>query len=383
MKKNLFILIFLASLLASCTDLYWPEIDKYEGALVVDGMLTNEPGPYTIRLQTTTPLRSPAIKPLSDAEVMITDELGNIEFFHETESGVYTNNSPDFQGKIGHSYQLTVAIADNKTYISSWEKLPPPIEINSVYAEIEYHEVAEDETYPGYQFYIDTDEASTDTTYLLWRAESTYKYKSTFQIFFYYDGNLHPFSDFDSLQTCYLTNPVPMLNTYKLVNSDENKVNRFPLFFVSTEDKKLSIRYSALVKQLSLTETTYNYWSSLQKQEDIQGSLYTNQPYQIRGNMKNLESDDEPVMGCFLVAGISQKRIFVDRPFGVQFFYGECELRQSNFEDYGRRRFLERQYYPYYVTQTDAGARAIPDEYCADCRDSGGKIEKPEFWIDE
>lgn len=383
MKKNIIIFILFASIISSCTEPFWPEIDKYEGALVIDGMITNEPGPYFIRLQSTAPLNNPAIKPFSGAEVLISDDLGNIEFFHEVEEGLYTNTSVDFQGIIGRSYQLTVALAENKTYVSSWEKLPPPVEINSVYAEIEYHEAVEEEVFPGYQFYVDTREATSDTTYLLWRVESTYKYTSTFQIFFYYDGNLHPFSDFDSLKTCYLTESVPMLNTYKLVNSTTNKLSRFPLFFVSTEDKKLSIRYSALVKQLSLTETAYNYWNRLEQQDEIQGTLYTQQPYQIRGNMHSSQNTNEPVMGCFLVAGISSQRLFVDRPFGVEFYYGECELRQDNFEDYGRRRWLERQYYPYYVTQTDAGARAIPDEYCADCRDSGGKIEKPEYWIDK
>jgi hypothetical protein len=308
--------------------------------------------------------------------------LGNIEFFHEAEKGVYTNNSADFQGVVGRSYQLTVAVGDSKTYLSTWEKLPVPLEINSVYAELEYHEVSEGVTLPGYQFYIDTREVSTDSTYLLWRTESTYKYNSDFQIFFYYDGTLHPFSNIDSLKTCWRTQIDPTLATYSILNTSKGKLNRFPLQFISTEGRELSIRYSALVKQLSLTETAYNYWNSLQQQEKNQGSLYTRQPYQIRGNMHNIENIDEPVLGCFLVAGISKQRIFVDRPSNVNFYYGICELREGNFVDYGYIRWLEKQFYPYYITQTDAGARAIPDAGCADCRDKGGKIEKPDFWIE-
>lgn len=382
MLKSFIIILLSAAIVSSCIDPYWPEIDKYQGDLVIDGMITNGPGPYLIRLQTSTSISSPSIKPLSGAEVFITDDLGNIEFFHESEKGLYTNTSSDFKGEIGRSYQLTVSIADNKTYTSTWEKLPKPMDIKSVYAEVEIHETEKDIFFPGCQFYVDTQEANADTTYLLWRLESTYQYQSSFQISFYYDGTLHPFNNIDSLRTCWKTQTIGALKTYRLINSTQQNALRYPLYFVSTEGKELSIKYSLLVKQLSLTKTAFDYWNSLEKQEKIQGSLYTQQPYQIKGNVHNTKNEDEPVMGCFLVAGISTQRIFVDRPYGINFYYKECELREGNFKDYGYRKYLETQFYPYFVVQTDAGARAIPDAGCADCRDSGGKIEKPDFWTD-
>ena len=47
---------------------YWPELDKYEDVLVVDGMITNKPGPYTIRLSISAPIDSAEFIPYPDCQ---------------------------------------------------------------------------------------------------------------------------------------------------------------------------------------------------------------------------------------------------------------------------------------------------------------------------
>ncbi|HEY9114457.1 MAG TPA: DUF4249 family protein, partial [Bacteroidales bacterium] len=155
MKKHIIILLFFTGLLNSCVDPYWPEIDKYVDNLAIDGLINNEPGPYYVRLQLSTTIYHPQYNPLSNATVFVTDDRGNVENFYETENGVYTNVSPDFQGVIGRSYQLTVSMSENQIYQSGWEKISEPLGIESVYAEIE-DRVETNIPYNvwGYQFYI-------------------------------------------------------------------------------------------------------------------------------------------------------------------------------------------------------------------------------------
>ena len=64
-------------------------------------------------------------------------------------------------------------------------------------------------------------------------------------------------------------------------------------------------------------------------------------------------------------------------------YYPECELKQSDFEEYGLMfRFKDPRDWPRYVTMNANFARAVPVQSCLDCRKNGGTIEKPEFWVD-
>jgi hypothetical protein len=376
------ILLLLAGLASSCIDPYYPDLDKYKNTLAVDGLIDNEPGPYYIRLQLSTTVYYPEYRPLGGATVFVTDNLGNVEEFIETEEGVYTNASPDFQGITGHSYQLTISLSETEVYHSSWEKIQEALGIDTVYAEIEGH-IDPNTSYNllGYQFYIDTDLADNDSTYLIWRLEHSYKFESDFKCHFFYAGSVVPFPNSDSLKECWKTENVPTLLIGSTKSSNEKKLSRFPLHYVSTEGRELSVRYSVLVKQYTVSENVYNYWKSLQDQNDIQGSLYTQQPYQIRGNMQNINDPDEAVAGSFVAAGISQKRLYFNRP-PLKFNYPICELGEADYMNMMDLSGLSSLYWPVYLTMDGTYRLAYPNQDCIDCRQSGGSLDKPDFWID-
>jgi len=82
-----------------------------------------------------------------------------------------------------------------------------------------------------------------------------------------------------------------------------------------------------LVKQLSINQEAYKFWKSLGEVNTETGSLLSKQPYQIRSNVKNINDGDEPVLGYFVVAGMAKKRIYVNRPIELNFYYLEkCNL---------------------------------------------------------
>ncbi len=166
-------------------------------------------------------------------------------------------------------------------------------------------------------------------------------------------------------------------------NISDPDLEKYPLNYVTTETREISIRYSLLVNQLTIGKAAYDFWQELYNQNAGEASLYTQQLYQIRGNVKNINDDSEPVLGYFNVAGIDRKRIFVNRPSGnIYFNYSVCILNEGDYDAYKYIRWTARNTWPLYIVMDEDYAFALPHQVCMDCRKKGGTIIKPEFWID-
>jgi hypothetical protein len=385
MTLTLFLLALAAS---SCVEEYWPEIGlKYENALVVDGMITDEPGPYTIRLSRSSAVSNPEFLPMINCEVTILDNLGNSETLFETTDGVYMTHPDGIRGEPGRSYRLMIRLPNEKLYMSDFEPLTSSTGIDSIYHKVEYREVIDDD-HPevGLQFYLDTDMAEQDTNFYLWRLESSFKYKANHLARFIFDGEMERFHPYDSLLTCWWTGSARQIFTYSTESLNQPVIKGFPLNFVNTETKALSIRYSLHVNQLSITRKAYNFYHSLEDLDSESGSLFAKQPYQVRGNVYSTDDEDEPVLGYFIVAGSSKKRIFVDRPFGLEFYYRrECNLITQ--ELYTLLWSMVSSW-PIILTAvaTENGFQAayVADPGCIDCREEyeGARLTPPDFWIE-
>lgn len=374
-------LVILVLIFVSCVDEYKPELGgKYENSLVVDGTITNDTGPYTITLTRSSSVDNPKLYYYTGCEVTIICDDGNSEILSEESEGVYRTSPAGIRGEIGKSYKIRIVTPEDNIYESAFEEIKAPAKIESVYGEIEYkHEEELNHELRGYQFYIDTKPVTNDTTYLLWKLEYTYKYHCTFLCYYYYEGQLKKFPKADSLNTCWRTRKISAIYTYGTAGVSVPVIKRFPLNYVSTEGRELTIKYSLLVHQYTLSKEAYNFWNSVRIQNENQGSLYTTLPYQIRGNVVNINNLDEPVLGYFQAAGISEKRIFVIRP-PLQFYYSDCELEEEDFRAVAYIHLTNEIFWPVYLTK-DIQALAIPhDQSCIDCRKSGGTIIKPDFW---
>ncbi len=380
------VLILSLIFILSCEEKYWPELDgNYQNVIVVDGMITNGQPPYTVKLSLSSNVDAPEFVVLSGYEVKIADDLGNIEVLDELEAGTYVTSPVGMQGVIGRGYKIILKSPEGKIYESGFEEIKNPVGIQSVYTELEY-ETSEAFPYevPGYQFYIDTYTAENDLSYLLWSLDETYKYESDYLIDFYYDGNLHIFPNSDSLKTCWHSGKVYPFFVESTGGLSEPRFTNYPLHFVNTKTRRLSIRYSLLVNQYTISEEAYVFWNGIKEQNAGSGDLYYSQPYQLRGNVYNANDQDELVLGFFMVAGVSQKRIYINRPPPmVNMYYPVCYLSQGDYEDYGWM-FVggTAADWPLYVTEGPNG-RALPNQGCIDCTKKGGTLEKPDWWEDE
>ncbi|MCP3927525.1 MAG: DUF4249 domain-containing protein [Bacteroidetes bacterium] len=377
------IVFFLPALLMACEEEFRPQLDEYEKLLVVDGAITNQLGPYTVKLSLSTNVYIHDFEPLQNAEVSILDDAGISEQLSEVEPGIYQSSIEGIQGIIGRKYSIAIHTSNGKSYHSEFEELKEPTSIENVYAEIEYHQ---DKNYDydlaGYQFYLDSGASPEDSTNFLWKIVQTYEYKTDFLAHLIWDGRLETFPKPDSIHTCWKTDYLDRIFTFNTQFLSEPVISRFPLHYVNTEARQLAIRYSLLVKQYRISDDAYTFWSSLEEQQFSQGALYSKQPFQIKGNVKNSNDSQETVLGYFMTAGLSEKRIFVDRP-SIPFNYSFCTLGMAEFESFVRIAWSDPIIWPLYITQDNVtNQKAWTNQACVDCRKKGGTTTRPDFWID-
>ena len=111
MKRSsiMVLLLGLWVVLSSCEDVVDVKLEKGEPLLVVDGWITDQPGPYTVRLKTTAPYFNNSATPaVIGATVTIQDNEGHTDILEETAPGVYATQA--IQGKIGNQYTLKVKL---------------------------------------------------------------------------------------------------------------------------------------------------------------------------------------------------------------------------------------------------------------------------------
>jgi len=382
--KHVVLFLLLLSPFA-CVEKYWPDLDnKYQNILVIDGMITSDPGPYYIKLSLATTVNYPELLPLSGYNISITDDAGTTEMLIEISPGIYSTSATGIRGIAGRKYKTQITSPNGKIYQSDFETLKSPVGIDSVYAEFEIHPNYS-ASFPteGDQFYLNTRRGISDTNFYMWRLERSFEYKASFKIRYIYEGSLKPFPNSDSLETCWKTDKIMQIFTFNTIGMTDPVVTRFPLIYVTTNTRELSERYSLLVQQFTMSENAYTFWNSVREQNSTQDNLYTRQPFQIRGNVYNIDTPDEPVLGYFLVAGITNKRIFVDPPLPpVHFRYPICVLTEPDFQNVASIFLSKPNEWPIYLTTSNSGAIALPNQDCMDCQLSGGTIEKPDFWVD-
>ena len=383
-SKNIIILLFIFFGLGGCIEPFTPNIDLSEESLVIEGQITDQAGYHYIHISRTAPYNDPHKIPKPDCQVEVVDNYGNIFEFYESDSGVYRQWLPQDFLNIGTQYKVKVITADEKKYESDFDELlSPSPPIDNLYYEIEERETyVPDNPIYGIQFYIDVDAPDDFARNYRWELEETWEYEAGYRIQYYYDGTIppHEIDDPFFLFRCWSTEPIRKIYTSTTRYSATNTINKFPLQYVSNQSNRLKIKYSLLVKQYSLSNTAYDYWFEVQKQSQESGGLYETQPARIRGNISNVNDQEELVLGFFHASSVTQKRIFISEPFDFRINDANCNLEIITRSSQLRRYSL----YPVYLISLNPLGVGLPYGVgygtCFDCRKGGGKTEIPYFW---
>src|SRR6478736_6435951 len=129
------IIPILFILIVACVDPLKIKLLPETNKLVVDGLITNEAGPYEVKLSYSlgfdnTTLKKPTM--VTGASVWIIDDLGNSEKLSEESSGIYRTSINGIQGIVGRAYSLKIKTASGHEYQSDPQRLTPSGEINDV-----------------------------------------------------------------------------------------------------------------------------------------------------------------------------------------------------------------------------------------------------------
>lgn len=315
-KLKHFILLILLVTAGSCITKFIPETSSDISNLVVEGLITDQPGTSTVKLSKTVPLDERYSKrPLRGCSVSILDDEGNVFRLEENQPGTYVTDSAEFLGIVGRRYQLNIVVYDQELS-GTYESVPvemkavPPID--SLYFDKVTLKLRSDNLpqAQGCQIWLDTHDPESGCRYYRWTFTETWEILIPYPVENY---------------RCWATENSGTIKIKTTTSIAEDRVSRYPLHFVSNETDRLDNRYSLEVRQYSLSEDEFDYWSRLKSISEETGSLYDITPATITGNMYKADDPYVQVLGFFSVSAVKSKRIFIEDDFaGLVNLYARC-----------------------------------------------------------
>jgi hypothetical protein len=367
-----YLVIFLFLILSnSCIVQFIPDVPEVQELLVVEGMITDQPGLNMVKLSTSLPLGDASnAKPVTGCSVNITDDLGSTIYLGETEPGTYITYA---HGIVGRTYTLHINRSIGArvlNYESSPMEMIPVPPIDSIY----YEKEVVRESWNGWfgtdacKIYLDTHDPSGSCSYYRWTFSETWILRLLFPV---------------PNGTCWITEDTKKVNVKNASSIKEAMIVKQPINYITNVTDRLKIRYSILVNQYSLTEEEYAYWDKAHDFVDQVGGLYDIIPSSIPNNLWRVGVPQEKVLGYFSVSAVSSKRIFIQDNFqGIIDQYPNC----INDTIYGDFDPPELNVYEWTLIDHPEGVgpreRVLTyRKECADCTTRGTTV-KPDFWID-
>ena len=133
MKQLIYILIII--LLASCEEIYRPNIDEVKDLLVVEAIIISNSDTNSVKLYQTHGFYDTDTYPaVHGANVYLSDDFGNKLPCNEDSEGIY-NLSRKLEPF--HKYKLTIEL-DGETYVSEEQEIPDIPVLDTVYGEYDF-----------------------------------------------------------------------------------------------------------------------------------------------------------------------------------------------------------------------------------------------------
>jgi hypothetical protein len=161
MYRKPYIILAIAVSLCSCKELYDYNVETTGDYLVVEGMITDDPGPYTVTLSKavaySNDLRLYNYNPgyETGAAVTIKSDKGEDVLLYEDKTipGRYATRQEDLTGEVGHTYWLSIQTKDGVVYESYPSLLSGKPDIPNLYA-LPAEKTVLDESHPGGEEFV-------------------------------------------------------------------------------------------------------------------------------------------------------------------------------------------------------------------------------------
>lgn len=401
MQNNIFKISILALIVFffwGCTEPYALQTNTFEEALVIEATLTNELKKQEIKISRTYKLEENGPTFETEAIVYITDNMGNQYYFKEN-NGKYESEVA-FQTVLNRDYKLFVITKEGKTYESNVQRLTTINPIESVQAK-----QATKEGERGVEISVNSYDPTNTSKYYRYTYQETSKVTVPYWLpskavlipvpnvrYIYWPIGF--VSRVGESEICYTTTNATDIILKNTVNQSEDRVNQFPVRFISNKDYTIAERYSILVTQYVQNLQSYTFYNTLKKITGSGSILSQTQPGAFVGNISCTSNPNEKVLGFFEVSSVSYKRFFFSYSDifpneALPPYFDECKLLPLDSTDYGssgdggpaaalREGILSGTLYHY---STNFPVYIMVKAVCSDCTTFSSNV-KPAFWID-
>lgn len=328
-KRLIYILLLLP---VACIDPFKVALPEGQQLLTIEGIIHTGAGPHTIILTRSATYGSvfqALIRPVSGATVVIRDNEGRITFLEEDQNsrGNYTTPT-GFRAEIGKSYTLQIQTVEGKVYTSLPERVESVPQIENITLKTVTVPV-EGETNPrsGVQLISEINDPADQKNFYFWRLSPVVHVLEARPDLF----TPRPSPEFPDrivfpkpcCAICYRTEITG--NQSVFIAQDDNfngLTTRIPAAFIEDNGLRFVSKLRVDLKQYAVSQEAYRFLRLVKQQAEINGSIFDPPPATIRGNMINLENPDEVVLGYFMAAGESSRRIYIDK--------SDLTFRQNN-----------------------------------------------------
>ena len=345
--------------ISACVDRINFDVEvKSNFPIVIDGFISDQPGPYTIKVSKAFDIDSKASMktPASVKELSILDDLGNSEMLSEVSEGTYQSNANGMKGVVGRAYRLRVELLTGQVYESKPDTIHKPGKVDSVYYKFEEEEVGElGNTKYAFDIYFDASKELSNNIYFQWTFISTFKVITNAELDY-----SAPCGDADC-KGCSICNFAVkcsgIRNIAKIPRRPDaifirfkpcecctcwyNIFNEKPILsgnLFSTAGKFKEVKAGSVpvhewifqhkiyaeVAQRSLSHQAYTFFKAINDQKEAVNSLFQPISGKIASNFTQISGSENPIEGLFYATSVSSKAIIItkkDVPVGQTYIF--------------------------------------------------------------
>lgn len=339
MRNSLSLFLFILLINSCISRLDFDTGDLNKGTLIVEGYISDQPGPYTINLFQSSNVDDNllASMPVPARRVSLSDNLGNEEVLSSGETGVYKTKEGGIQGVVGRAYSLHIELIDGSVFDSAPDELLPSGNIDSLYAEWESVTSLTAPPRYGFRVFLDATKDANPESFMRWRYTGVYRFRSYPDLHHLYEACALPpdplpcsgailksglLTYVDNCTCCICWNnqnePKPhLMDDAILTNGSAKKVD---VGFIPFDAFTFSLnKYMAKVEQMSLSATAYQFWNLIKDQKEGLTSLFQPAFGSIKTNFHS-DNSSRKVIGMFYATSIKTRVLFVtskDAPISV------------------------------------------------------------------
>lgn len=298
MKKLVHIVYFLLLIFGifSCVDEINLSLEESNRAIVIEAWLGNNPADTYVKVYRTSPYVSgvlnPNYIPVEVKSVVIEQSDGEDILFSQVEWNVFRQSS-SFDPVPGGKYRMVLETGDGEVYESSWETMPPLVEVEDIVGKafakqvmisVGQSQFLQNRTFADVQAQI-ADPGLGELGYLIETSGIT---------------ELYTTANVDNC-ACVCYDNVP--NIFAGMNLTSNEPFQGRRFGLSLGEIPLSSigRFYVSTKVKAVNKSSYDYLKQIDLQQRNSGSIFDPAPSRISGNIKKRGSDDQQVLGGFFL----------------------------------------------------------------------------------